>query len=539
MAAVAGCAGEISQPGGGSVDGPPSSTQACNANTPGPSPLRRITRQQYENTIQELFQGAVTPSAKFPQAHVVDTFSNDLTRNIVDQVGAEAIADAAEDVSTALATVMPAWLGCDPAAKSEAACLDVFLSEQAPRIQRRPLDAAETQTLKKLFDTVRPLSIDFSSALAELVRAELMSPQFLYLDERADPALQDGARVRFDDYQIASKLSYLLWDSMPDATLFQHAAAGQLRTKAQVRAEAERMLEDPRAHATVGRFYREWLQLPRLDDAVKDATEFPQFGPALVASMKEEVTRFADQITWGPSATLDALLLEHHRPVDASLAAMYGVQAPSDWSTVELPADQRAGLLTTAAFLSAHAHPGRTSPTKRGRFVREGLLCQPMKPPPANVDTTLPAKDPTKTLKEQLALHRSDPTCASCHDAMDPIGFGFEHYDALGTWRTADGQQPVDATGEILKSKSADGTFDGALELSAHLAQSPQVKSCFAAQWYRFAAGRPLESGDDCQVRILGDEFVGSGTDLRALIVELTQTQSFLYRPPADMEAAP
>ena len=148
MAAVAGCAGEISQPGGGSVDGPPSSTQACNANTPGPSPLRRITRQQYENTIQELFQGAVTPSAKFPQAHVVDTFSNDLTRNIVDQVGAEAIADAAEDVSTALATVMPAWLGCDPAAKSEAACLDVFLSEQAPRIPRRPLD--HTRKLRQL-----------------------------------------------------------------------------------------------------------------------------------------------------------------------------------------------------------------------------------------------------------------------------------------------------------------------------------------------------------------------------------------------------
>jgi hypothetical protein len=535
---VGACTGDISESGGtGSGAGGPSGNLQCTAKVrPRLAPLRRMTRTQYQNTIGELFKGAVSPSAKFPNAEVVDTFSNDLERNTVDQAGAEGIFNAATETAVALVPVLSQWLGCDAATAGEQACLSVLLDEAATRVQRRPLAADERATLQQLFAEVRPNSSGFAEAAVELVRALLASPQFIYLDETGDLASASGAATRLSDYQVASRLSYLFWESMPDSELFGLAASGKLRTPVQLREQAERMLQDPRARKTVSRFYREWLQLPRLNAAVKDAQAFPEFDAALVASMNLELESFTNDVTWKPGGNLAMLFNDSSRVVDPALAALYGVAPGTGTAPITLPASRRAGIFTTAGFLSAHAHPGRTSPVKRGRFIREFVLCQTIKSPPASVDVTLPPIDPNKSVREQLAQHRTDPSCASCHQMMDPIGFAFEHYDALGKWRDTDGNVPVDAAGEITASESADGTFDGAVELSAALAESPQVRQCVATQWLRFSSGRREQESDSCDIEDLTMRFEQNSTNLRSLLLELTQLPGFLYRPSPDLE---
>src|SRR6185503_210726 len=198
---------------------------------------------------------------------------------------------------------------------------------------------------------------------------------------------------------------------------------------------------------------------------------------------------------------------------------------------VMLDPAQRAGMLTQAGFLSVHALPNQSSPVTRGKFIRELLMCQPPSPPPPDLNVTPPEVDPTRSTRERFAQHTANPACASCHALMDPIGFGFESYDAIGRFRTVDGNKPVDASGEIVRSMDLDGKFRGARELAEKLGASRQVHDCVATQWFRYAFGRFDSPGDTCSLAELRQSFMASGGDLRELLVALTQTESFLNRP--------
>jgi hypothetical protein len=316
---------------------------------------------------------------------------------------------------------------------------------------------------------------------------------------------------------------------MPDEALFQDAQSGALADPKTLEAEARRMLADPRAADAVRAFHEQWLELEGLDTVSKDPAYYPSFDDSLRASMRTEAETFFERVVL-EDGHLSTLLTAPFSYVNADMAAFYGVTAPSKaWSKVQLSSTQRAGLLTLPALLATHAKPNQSSPVYRGKFVREALLCQPLPPPPPDLTIVPPDPDPSATTKQQFAQHSKDPACASCHQLMDPLGFGFEHYDGIGRYRTNDGNFPVDSTGEVLQTEDADGPFDGAVELAQRLAESDQVRDCVARHWLRFALKRG-EVGDESSLTLAEKKFAESDYDIRELLVSIVLTHGFRYR---------
>lgn len=539
--AVAGaCAGH--EPGGP----PGAGTEAapCNPN-PEPVPLRRLTKVQYQNTIRDLFGAEIKPDDHFPGANLVTGFTNDVGLNALDAAGVEAIFHGAEAVSAQVVPLLPKMIACDPAQKGNDACFDAFVAAVARRVYRHPLSPDEAAVLHGVL--VKALAAGgFFDALGAVLEVALQSPQFLYLSESGDlDAVDARGMVRLGDYEVASRLSYLLWDSMPDDALLAEAAAGKLRTPEQVAAQARRLIADPRAKAVVARFNREWLELARMDAEPRDPAYFPDYSPELADSMREETRRFVEDAYFDPSATPARLLDSGYTYVDARLAKFYGLPySGGGWQKVALNPAERAGLLTQASVMTSQGHSQRTAPVLRGKLVRIALLCDSVAPPPGNVPP-LPKVDPNVSAKELMAQHRNDPNCASCHGYMDPIGFGFEHYDGIGHYRELEGGKPIDVTGTVSSTGSdyADpaitGAFDGAVELSKKLASSPQVARCIARQWYRFAWAHHEATADSCAVDSLFQRWRGSGLVLEELLVQLTQGEDFLARVKPDVEVSP
>jgi hypothetical protein len=249
-----------------------------------------------------------------------------------------------------------------------------------------------------------------------------------------------------------------------------------------------------------------------------------------------------EHAVWELDGTLTTLLTTSTAVVNGPLADLYGVDGPEaadEWATVELDPTQRAGLLTTAGFLASHANAMTTSPVARGAFVRNQMLCQVLLPP-AGLVIQLPPFDPDVSGRERLAQHRADPACSVCHDLMDPVGFGLENYDAIGQWRTTEGNDlPIDASAELAEAGEVAGAFVGGVELANKLASSEIVRACVALQTFRAAAGREEAAADDCSVVQTEERFLESGADMRELLVALTQTDAFLYRVIPDVSEEP
>jgi hypothetical protein len=292
---------------------------------------------------------------------------------------------------------------------------------------------------------------------------------------------------------------------MPDDTLFAAAASNELDDPSAVSAQARRMLDDPRARAWIGRFHREWLDVD-LEHVDKDAALFPEWSTAYRAELGARFDAFVDGAFFSGAGSFEALIAGRHG--DAT----------------------RAGILTEPAFLARHANPERTSPVQRGARVRELVLCLPVPPPPDDVDTMLPPPIEGVTERERLAAHRADPTCGACHSIIDPLGLGFEHFDAIGRWRELDGGEPVDATGAIVGTASSDAEFDGATDLARLLARSEEVEACVSAKWLQYAIGRPAGTDDACALSVARDALERSGGDLRELAAAVTESDAFLYR---------
>ena len=335
-------------------------------------------------------------------------------------------------------------------------------------------------------------------------------------------------------YELATRLSYLLRGSMPDAALFDAAANGRLSAPADLAREARRMMNDERAHAIVSTFHAEWLGLDKLPAADKDAVIYPMYTPALTDAFAKETSRFIDEVVWNREGTLGALLTAPYTFGDASLASFYGLPAPAADGLILTGGTQRAGLLTQGAFLAVYGKANQSDPVHRGRFVRERMLCTTPPPPPQNIAIRPPELDPRLTTRQRFDQHTSDPACSGCHELLDPIGFGFEHYDGIGRWRDMEGGQPVDGSG-ALSGTDVDGAFDGAVQLAGKLAHSTDVQACYATQWFRFGYGRGETDADGCSLNQLTTSFVAANGDVRELIVALTQTDAFRYRRAGDL----
>ncbi len=504
---------------------------ACDE-TPGRTPLRRLTHREYDATVRDLVGDDSVPSSGFPTEVSPTGFDNEASALDVDAVLAEQYLAAAEAIVERVD--LDSVVSCDAAVEGEDACGQRLVDELGARAFRRPLSPELRARYLELFADTRDAA-GYERAREVVVTTLLQSPHFLYRVElgRVELGLpddQDGAMVRLDAWELASRLSYLLWGSMPDDALFAAAAAGELETPAQVRTQAERMLDDPRARAMVAEFHAQWVRLPALATMSKDEAVYPGFD-ALRPWLDAETRAFVEHAVFDDDGDLRTLLSASYTFANDALAGHYGIAAPGTDALVrvDLPDGQRAGLLTQGSVLAVHAKPDRSSPVLRGRFVRERLMCEPMPEPPPDVDTTPPDVDPDASTRERFEQHTTDPTCAGCHALLDPVGFGLEHYDGIGRWRDVDGSSPVDANGTVL---TADGVvaFEGAPELAGWLADSPQVRSCVVTQWFTWAHGRAPEGADTCTTDTLAEAFEASDGDVRELLVALTQTEAFYHR---------
>jgi hypothetical protein len=514
-------------PVGSSPLAPDRSTAGCQAVSPGPAPLRRLTRSEFDNTIRDLIGEDRRLAQAFPPEELRGGFDNNADVRSVSDLLAEGYASAAADVAKTVTTRLAAMLPCDPSREGEPACLDRFLDGFGKRAWRRPLTADERGDLAKIFSAARHTT--FAEGIDAVVQVMLLSPQFLYRLETG-LAVPGQGYGRLTSWEMASRLSYLMWATMPDAELMSAAEAGKLATRDEVMTQARRLLDNPRATAMVQGFAAQWLELRDLADADKDPVAFPRYTDDLRDLWRQETDGFVAEV-WKTDARLDTLLSAPFSVMNGKLAGLYGVKGPAGdaFEKVALDPTQRAGVLSQGALMAARSGPDQTSPVQRGVFVREQMLCQPLPPPPPEVNAMPPMLNPKMTTKERFAAHRQDPSCASCHDLIDNLGFGFENLDPLGVYRTTENGKPVDAGGRFIGT-DVDGPFTGVPEMARKLVQSTQVEGCMVTHWFDYGLGREATPEDACTQQTLGRLFASSGRDVRQLLLALTQSDAFFYK---------
>jgi hypothetical protein len=391
-----------------------------------------------------------------------------------------------------------------------------------------------------------------------VLTAMLLSPRFLYHWERA-PGPGAGPLLRADDHELASRLSYLVWGSMPDEALFAAADAGRLKDPEEVARQVRRMLRDPRARAGMAEFFVQWLDLTQVPDLKKNKKRWKGYSAELAASMLEETRALVDAVVIDGDGRLDTLLTSTASSVDERLAGLYelgqdrqaagepvaaGTTAAADdddekekeehpaegagaRTAVRLDPAERAGILTRPAFLAAHATYDQSHPVKRGVEVAQRVLCIDLPSPPDNVPPPRPPAEGLST-RERFAEHGSNKCATVCHDLFDPLGFAFEHYDAIGGYRREDGGKPVDASGDFT-ADGVDKHFTDAVDLVRFLSRSREVHDCMVKQWLRYALRRREVAADEPSLARVSEAF-SKTSDLRELVVGLASSPAFAYR---------
>ena len=508
------------------------------------TPIRRLTRFEYNRTVRDLLGDTSNPADALPPEEEVAGFNNQAAALTSSDLLIEQYMKVAEDVSARAVGNMGALIpNCDPDLDGNEACASSFIQNFGKRAFRRPLSQSETDRFKSVFDwAIADADLGrFEDGIEVVLQVMLQSPSFLYRPELGDETPIEGDVVPFTSWEMATKLSYMLWNTMPDDALFAAAEADELQTQEQIAAQATRMLEDEKARDLVRNFHTQWLQLTHLDSVTKDTAVYPAYQSSLRGLWKEEIQTFVEQVILEGDGSLETLLTADYSFMNEELAGFYAgdvldsVSGP-EFRQVQVDPERRAGFLTSAGLMATHANVNQSSPVFRGKFVREQLMCNTLPPPPNDLVIVPPELDPTKTTKEQFEEIGANPACAGCHTLMNPIGFIFEHYDGIGLWRDQQSGKNIDATGEVVQTDDIDGDYDGAVELASALAGSTQVRECVSSQWFRFAYNRTVTSEDSCSIEQLNDVFRSSGFNIKSLLVALTQTNAFLYRRAVELE---
>lgn len=506
---------------------------SCDAATLRERRLRLLTRREYADTVRDLLDLEATGAlVNFPVEIRVRGYDNnasvaDVTSRHIDEYLAEA-----EDLAVrAVAEKKSELVSCVPTTGA-LACARTFLREFGARAYRRPLTTSEIDRLVTFFTSDPAL---FDVGLHDAIWAMLVSPNFLYRSEIG--TLGDDGNYHLDGWEVASALSYLLWGTMPDAALFAAAENGTLDTAAGRRTEAERLVADSRARIQLGRFASQWLGADPLLAGEKDLTAFPSFTTSVQEAQFTELEQFVSHVTFDSTGAFGELFAPGYVIADPVLAAYYGLPLPagSGFSPIPVADGSRGGVLTLGSVLSAHAHADDGSPVRRGVFVRRRVLCQDLPPPPPDVDNTPPGLDPNLTTRERFTLHSSSPTCQGCHQYIDGVGFGFEHFDGAGGRRELENGVPVDASGNIvglegLQQTSSVIPFEGTDELSQWIAGSDAAPRCLTIQLYRYATGAEETGRDACEIDALAARFSADDYDLRELLLTLIELPSFTAR---------
>jgi hypothetical protein len=494
--------------------------------------LRRLNHAEYNNTVRDLLGTSLRPADKLPDDETADGFDTIGEVLSLSPAHIETLEQAAGQLIDELYALPEAdarrraVLVCQLSAGAEVDCARQILSGLARRAFRRPVSEPEITGLLQLVDKVRTAGESYEEALKAALRSLLISPNFLYMVEKTPT--QAGVATPVNDHELATRLSYFLWSSMPDAALFTAAESGALTSDpAKLAAEARRMLEDPKADALTQDFVGQWLTLRRLALVEPDKKTFPQYDQALRDAAVRE-TQLLLRALIDENAPVETLLTASFTFVNQRLAQHYGLPGVgSDFQRVDLSQTQRVGILSQTSFLMATSHPAFTSPTKRGVWVLEQLLCSPPPPLPDMMIEPLTAPVMGETLRDKLEEHRQNQPCAGCHTLMDPIGLGLENFDAIGAYRTMENGKAVDATG-TLDGKS----FSSVRELSRLLDTDPRLQSCFARQLLTYAVGRSFSSpgGQSTVDALVQNVSAASHRGMRDVIEALVQSEAFRTR---------
>ncbi len=531
-----GCTADISSPGGANTVGPGFGPGGVGGNAgssgagPGPAPagasaglrpLQRLTRAAYERTVRDLLHLKEQPASGLP----------DDGRNLgygfveagpVSEVDASALQTSAEALAKqALTAGLSNLMGCTPEGANEAICLDTFIRSFGRRAFRRPLTEQEVLDLKTLATTSRTDGLlSVQDSVRVLLEGILQAPQFLYQRERSTPDTVGAAGLeRLTSDELASRLSYLMWRSMPDDALFAAVDAGTLSTPEDMAREAGRLLADPRSQDTLVDFVAQWFHLPLSDVG------------ALRAAASAETEAFVRSVLSG-DGRLDSLLLAPVNFVNETLAPIYGVDGITGTSVQKVSGDpaQRFGLLTQVNFLGTFADGAQSHPVKRGNIVFKQVLCGELPPIPDNVPPP-GAEQQNVSNRKRFEAHSQNACARGCHAVLDPLGFAFEHYDGTGRYRDMDGGEPVDSSGTLtLPGAATAWTFQDAKQLVDLITTSGEARSCAAKQWLRYALTRRETDDDQASLNAEHAAFSAAGYDLRALFLSVASTPSFLYR---------
>jgi hypothetical protein len=437
---------------------------------------------------------------------------------------ARAVAQAAIADATVYGTIVP----CTPTGPSDSACHQQFVETFGRLAWRRPLTTEEVTEVTGVAQTAatHPDINDFKVGVEYAISTLLQSPNFIYIIELGEPDPANPGKLKLTGWELASRMSFFLLERTPEPHTLDIVEQTGLDADDEVASLAQTMLLKPEAKEALGSFYSELFRLRELPDVAKDPAIYPKFTPALVASMQEETLRLLEDVIWTRNADARELLDADHTFVDAELAKLYGVTPPaSGWTQMTLPAAQnRAGLLGHASLLTRFAHPATTSPTKRGLFIRTVLLCDEVDPPPPGVITELPLDDGApKTMKQKLAQHQADPSCAGCHAKIDPIGFALDTFDGIGEYRTTDKGLTIDPSASVEDI----GDFSSARELAALLRADPRAPRCMMLNLYRNSMGHLETPGEEEALIELDAAFTAKSYRIQDLLVEIVQHPAF------------
>lgn len=484
--------------------------------------LTRLTHRQYEHTIQDLFGIQEELDLTFaPDA--LNGFGYDTSNDFrVDaRLGPQyrAMAEGLAERAVTDAAVFGRIVSCEV---TQPSCADEFIASFGERAFRRPLDAAEASSFRALFDLAGGLlgSGDaFKDGVQLSVEAMLQSPQFLY---RTDASVQPSAdgRILLSDFEVASRLSYFLYDSMPDAELFEAARSGQLHTAEQIEGAARRMLTEPRVLDKLVSFHEQAWQFGRFSRISPDRATYPNVPNGFVSSVRLSAELFVEDVI-ANGGGLTELLTSPYAFVDAGLAPLYGLSAPTSpgYQRIDFSGNERRGLLMQVGFLASNAYSIRTDPIHRGLFVIRDLLCRQVPdPPPGAAQTPLPETDePIETTREEISLLTGQSYCPTCHSQINPPGFAFEGFDAVGQVRPTENGVAVDTAATMLLD-GAQVSFAGPTALVDLLSRSEEAHLCYASRWIEFAHGRRLAEEDVPVWERIGSESLPIADIVAALV---------------------
>jgi hypothetical protein len=497
---------------------------------PVPGGIRKLISREYIGSVTLLLgpeaAAAADPPVDTPQEGFDAVGATLLSLDGVQveqyELSARAVADAAVANKATLGEHVPCVLGT-----GDASCYEQVARDFGRLAYRRPLEQVEIDTLVDVaLDGQAWGDGEFDSGIKYLLTVILQSPSFLYVVEVGEPDEASGFR-KLSPSEIATRMSFFLLGRTPDDSLLDKAESGELGTNSDIRTEAEAMIESSFARQALAGFFDEYLRLRNLPTTAKNPEIFPLFNEELAAAMRQETLLLVHNVIWEENLPYQELFTADYTFVNDQLADLYDMNGPGSDEHVQVqwPAGQdRAGYLSQASFLTHQSNSLRNSPTKRGRFVQQSVLCNEIPPPPPDVDPTLPPIPDDATLREILDMHKEQEGC-TCHQSTDPIGFAFEYYDAIGAYRTTENGQPIDASGSV----EGLGEWNNAAEFAALLAEDPRVSTCLIQNLIRGQIGHKETPGETEAIFALDEEFAADAFSVRELLADFPLSPLFQY----------